>query len=155
VPEPNAEVDSDWRADWPARAHATSCREDLRKPAAAADRSDAHATDAGVDDRDRGYRWRANHIGHELHSQYQRTSLQMTPHVLPMARPGERGLSLLELIVVLAILSLVLVAVAPLVTQGHRGAMIDVAARDVALALRETRAAAIYGNRGVTFTLDG
>ena len=76
-------------------------------------------------------------------------------HLLSMPRPGERGLSLLELIVVLAILSLILVAVAPLVTQGHRGAMIDVAARDVALALRETRAAAIYGNRGTTFTLDG
>lgn len=79
----------------------------------------------------------------------------MTLHLLPMPRPGERGLSLLELIVVLAILSLVLVAVAPLVSPWHRSAMIDVAARDVALALRETRAAAIYGNKGTTFTLDG
>jgi prepilin-type N-terminal cleavage/methylation domain-containing protein len=79
----------------------------------------------------------------------------MTPHLLPMPRPGERGLSLLELIVVLAILSLVLVAVAPLVNPWHRGTMIDVAARDLALALRETRAAAIYGNKGTSFTLDG
>jgi general secretion pathway protein H len=78
----------------------------------------------------------------------------MTPHLLPLPRPGERGLSLLELIVVLAILSLVLVAVAPLVNPSQRGAMIDVAARDLALALRETRAAAIYGNKGTTFTLD-
>jgi len=79
----------------------------------------------------------------------------MTPYCLPTPRPGERGFSLLELIVVLAILSLVLVALAPLVNPWHSGAMIDVAARDLALALRETRAAAIYGNRGTTFTLDG
>ncbi len=79
----------------------------------------------------------------------------MTPQLLPMPQPGERGLSLIELIVVLAILSLVLVAIAPLVNPWHRGAMIDVAARELALALRETRAAAIYGNRGTTFTLDG
>jgi prepilin-type N-terminal cleavage/methylation domain-containing protein len=72
-----------------------------------------------------------------------------------MSRPGERGLSLLELIVVLAILSVILVAVAPLVSPAYRGATIEVAAREVALALRETRAAAIYGNKGTTFTLDG
>jgi len=79
----------------------------------------------------------------------------MTPRLLPMPRPGERGLSLLELIVVLAILSLVLVAVTPLVSTAYRGATIDVAVREVTLALRETRAAAIYGNKGTTFTLDG
>ena len=79
----------------------------------------------------------------------------MTLHFPPMSRPGECGLSLLELIVVLAILSLVLVAVASIVSPAYRGATIDVAAREVALALRATRTAAIYGNKGTTFTLDG
>jgi general secretion pathway protein H len=79
----------------------------------------------------------------------------MTSRLLPMPQPGERGLSLLELIVVLAILSLIVVAMAPLVNPWHRGAMIDVAARELALALRETRTAAIYSNRRTTFTLDG
>lgn len=79
----------------------------------------------------------------------------MKPHVLPVSRPGERGFSLLELIVVMAIISLVLVAVTPLVNPWQHGALVDVAAREVALALRGTRAAAIYGNKGATFTLDG
>jgi general secretion pathway protein H len=79
----------------------------------------------------------------------------MTALLLPMPRPGERGFSLLELIVVLAILSLIVVAMAPLITPWHRGTMIDVAARELALALRETRTAAIYGNKQTTFTLDG
>jgi general secretion pathway protein H len=79
----------------------------------------------------------------------------MTSRLLPMPQSGERGFSLLELIVVLAILSLIVVAMAPLVNPWHRGAMIDVAARELALALRETRTAAIYGNKRTTFTLDG
>jgi general secretion pathway protein H len=79
----------------------------------------------------------------------------MTSRLLPMSQPGERGFSLLELIVVLAILSLIVVAMAPLITPWHRGTMIDVAARELALALRETRTAAIYGNQQTTFTLDG
>jgi general secretion pathway protein H len=79
----------------------------------------------------------------------------MTPHWLSVQRPGEHGFSLLEMIVVLAILSLVLVAVTPLVNPWRRGAMIDVAAHDVALALRAARATAIYGNRVATFTFDG
>jgi len=66
-----------------------------------------------------------------------------------------RGFSLLEMIVVLAILSLVLVAVAPLVNPWRRGALIDVAAHDVAIALRAARATAIYGNKLATFTFDG
>jgi prepilin-type N-terminal cleavage/methylation domain-containing protein len=79
----------------------------------------------------------------------------MTFPLLPTARPGERGVTLLELLVALAILSLIAVAMAPLVTPSNRGAMIDVAARELALALRETRTAAIYGNKETTFTLDG
>jgi general secretion pathway protein H len=79
----------------------------------------------------------------------------MTALLLPMPRPGERGFSLLELIVVIAILSLIVVAMAPLITPWHRGTMIDVAARELALALRQTRTAAIYGNKQTTFTLDG
>ena len=79
----------------------------------------------------------------------------MTPHVLSVPRLGERGFSLLELIVVMAVISLVLVAVTPLVNPWRRGALVDVAAREMALTLRGTRAAAIYGNKGATFTLDG
>ena len=79
----------------------------------------------------------------------------MTLPLLPIGRPGERGVTLLELLVVLAILSLIVVAMAPLITPSNRGTMIDVAARELALALRETRTAAIYSNRQITFTLDG
>ena len=79
----------------------------------------------------------------------------MKPQLLPMPQPREHGVTLLELIVVLAILSLIVVAMAPLITPWQRGTMIDVTARELALALRETRTAAIYGNRQTTFTLDG
>jgi general secretion pathway protein H len=70
-------------------------------------------------------------------------------------RRHERGFSLIELIVVLAILSIVAVAVAPLATPWRRGTLIDVAAREVVLGLRAARAAAIYGNKETVFTLDG
>jgi general secretion pathway protein H len=70
-------------------------------------------------------------------------------------RRGEHGFSLIELIVVLAVLSIVAVAVAPLATPWRRGTLMDVAAREVVLALRTARAAAIYGNKETVFTLDG
>ncbi len=68
---------------------------------------------------------------------------------------GERGFSLVELIVVLAILALALVAVVPLAGSLRQSMAVDVAAREVALGLRAARAAAIYGNKETTFTLDG
>jgi general secretion pathway protein H len=71
------------------------------------------------------------------------------------ARSGERGFSLIELIVVLAILAIAAVAVAPLARPWQRGALVDVAAREVALALRAARAAAINANQETIFTLDG
>jgi general secretion pathway protein H len=67
---------------------------------------------------------------------------------------GESGFTLLEMLVVIAIVSLVMIAVAPLANPWRRGSMVDVAAREVTLGLRATRAAAIYGNREATFTLD-
>jgi general secretion pathway protein H len=73
----------------------------------------------------------------------------------PAMRSGERGFSLLELIVVLAILAVAAVAVAPLAAPWQRGSLVDVAAREVALALRAARAAAINANQETTFTLDG
>ena len=79
----------------------------------------------------------------------------MTPHAHPLRRSGECGFTLLELIVVIAIVSLVLVAVTPLANPWGGGALLDVAAREMAIALRETRSAAIYRNGGTTFTLDG
>jgi general secretion pathway protein H len=72
-----------------------------------------------------------------------------------MLRQGERGFSLAELIVVLAILSIVAVAVAPLAPSWRRGPPIDLAARELVTGLRTARAAAIYGNRETVFTLDG
>jgi general secretion pathway protein H len=73
----------------------------------------------------------------------------------PAMRSGERGFSLLELIVVLAILAVAAVAVAPLAAPWQRGSLVDVAAREVALALRAARAAAINANQETIFTLDG
>jgi general secretion pathway protein H len=79
----------------------------------------------------------------------------MSPFLPPAVRAGERGFSLIELIVVLAILSVAAVAVAPLATPWQRGTLVNVAARDVALALRAARAAAIHANQETIFTLDG
>jgi general secretion pathway protein H len=69
--------------------------------------------------------------------------------------PGQRGFSLIELIIVLAILALAAVVVTPLAAPMRYSMSVDVAAREVALGLRAARAAAIYGNKETTFTLDG
>lgn len=68
---------------------------------------------------------------------------------------GERGFSLVELIVVIAILSIALAAAVPLAGSLRQSMAVDVAARELALGLRTARAAAIYGNKEATFMLDG
>lgn len=69
-------------------------------------------------------------------------------------RPAERGFSLLELIVVLAILSLTAAALVPLAAPSSRSIDIDAAAREMAIGLRAARSAAVYNNRETTFTID-
>jgi general secretion pathway protein H len=68
---------------------------------------------------------------------------------------GERGFTLIELIIVLAILGLAAVAVAPLAMPRRHGPGIEIAVREVMLGLRAARAGAIYGNKETTFTMDG
>jgi general secretion pathway protein H len=81
------------------------------------------------------------------------------PHAVPPQSWGgsgrtERGFSLLELIVVLAIMALAAVALVPITGSASRGITIDAAARAVAVELRAARAAAIYANRETDFTID-
>jgi general secretion pathway protein H len=68
---------------------------------------------------------------------------------------GDSGFSLVELIVVIAILSVALTAAVPLATSLRHSMALDVAAREVTLGLRAARSAAIYGNKEANFMLDG
>jgi len=70
------------------------------------------------------------------------------------ARSAERGFTLLELIVVLAIMALAAAALVPITGTAGRSIAVDAAAREIAVALRTTRAAAIYSNREADFTID-
>jgi general secretion pathway protein H len=67
---------------------------------------------------------------------------------------AESGFSLVEMLVVLSILSITLVALVPFAGSGRQSGHLDQAAREVALALRNTRASAINTNKDATFTLD-
>jgi general secretion pathway protein H len=64
------------------------------------------------------------------------------------------GFSLLEMLVVLAIIALVTAFAMPLVTRPPDGLRLDAAARDLADALRLTRAAAIAHNAEVALAID-
>jgi general secretion pathway protein H len=68
---------------------------------------------------------------------------------------SDSGFSLVELIVVIAILSVALTAAVPLATSLRHSMALDVAAREVTLGLRAARSAAIYGNKEANFMLDG
>jgi general secretion pathway protein H len=71
------------------------------------------------------------------------------------SRWSEGGFSLLELVVALAIVSMVLVALVPLTGSWRRGVPTEAVVNDMVVVLREARAAAINRNRPTTFTLDG
>jgi general secretion pathway protein H len=67
---------------------------------------------------------------------------------------GDRGFTLLELMVVMALLALVMVMMssAPMPGRGHAEA--GAAVRQIAAALRQARSEAITQNREIAFTID-
>jgi general secretion pathway protein H len=67
---------------------------------------------------------------------------------------AQRGFTLLELLVVLAIVGVVLVLVPGFLLRGQPGLDVEAAARAIAGALRETRADAMQHNREQLFALD-
>jgi general secretion pathway protein H len=64
------------------------------------------------------------------------------------------GFTLVEMLVVLAILALVLAVVPPLLAGGQARAELDAATRELAAALRETRSQAIREGRSESFVVD-
>ena len=70
-------------------------------------------------------------------------------------RMSQRGLTLLELLVVLAMVALALTLVPGLVVRGKRGLDLDLAARAVGDALRAARSDAMVLNRDQLLALDG
>ncbi len=68
---------------------------------------------------------------------------------------AERGFTLIELIVVLAVMSLAIAAVPIVMSGGISGLQLKAAARDVANALRHARGRAIALNDEVVFSIDG
>ena len=65
-----------------------------------------------------------------------------------------RGFTLVELLVVLALMGLALTVASPLIANALPGTEMRAAARDVATSLRYARSLAISGNADVTFDVD-
>lgn len=70
------------------------------------------------------------------------------------ARQAERGFTLVEMLIVMAILALILAVVPPLFSSSLSSATLRAAARDVAAGLRSARSEAITLNQEVRFRLD-
>jgi general secretion pathway protein H len=66
-----------------------------------------------------------------------------------------RGFTLVELLVVLAILALVMTLIPPFLAGGQARAELTTATREIAAALRETRSLAIREGRSAAFVVDG
>jgi general secretion pathway protein H len=64
------------------------------------------------------------------------------------------GFTLIEMLVVLAILALTLATAVPLLSSGSESLRLETASSELAAALRVTRAAAITRNAQVTLTID-
>lgn len=69
-------------------------------------------------------------------------------------RRSTRGFTLIELIVVLAVLGLITALAMPMFAGALPGARLKAAARDLGAELRYARAQAIAGNRETTLTID-
>ena len=67
---------------------------------------------------------------------------------------GERGFTLLELLVVITIIGVMLAFVPGFLLRGQPGLDVEVAARSIADALRQTRSQAVLENREQLFALD-
>ena len=67
---------------------------------------------------------------------------------------SERGLTLLEMLVAMGLMAMLLIVTIPLMPAGSTTLRLESAAREVADDLRQAHAAAIAGNRTVTFRLD-
>jgi general secretion pathway protein H len=72
----------------------------------------------------------------------------------PSDHRAAAGFTLIEMLVVLAILALVIALVPPLLSGGQAEAQFTAAAHEIAAGLRETRSLAIRTGRTEAFTLD-
>lgn len=70
------------------------------------------------------------------------------------AREATQGFTLLELLVVMAILGLIVSMVPLMMGRGLPGVELKSAARSVAAGLRQTRTEAIFSNQPIRFTID-
>ncbi|HTO68092.1 MAG TPA: GspH/FimT family pseudopilin [Bradyrhizobium sp.] len=70
------------------------------------------------------------------------------------SRDGTAGLTLLEMLVVLAILAVVMGFAGPLLSGGTEGVRLETASSELAAALRLTRSAAIVRNAEATLIID-
>ncbi len=66
----------------------------------------------------------------------------------------QRGFTLFELLVVLAVIGLVIAAAPPLINRGMPSLEVRAAAREIAAGMRRARSQAIHANRETRFTID-
>lgn len=74
--------------------------------------------------------------------------------IRPVARPRQRGLSMLELLIVLMLMAIVAAMVVPMMGNGVTNTQLKSAARELASGLRLARNAAVANRREAVLTLD-